>query len=96
MAVNKKLISLTVASIVSVSLSLASGAALAKNGKMEKCYGITKAGKNDCGTATHSCAGQAKVNNDPNEWELVDMGTCKKLGGGLTASAAGKKEEKKH
>ena len=31
---------------------------------MEKCYGIAKAGQNDCGTATHGCAGEAKINSD--------------------------------
>ena len=48
----------------------------------EKCYGIAKAGQNDCGTAKHSCAAQgAKVDGDPNEWKYVAKGTCEKLGG---------------
>jgi uncharacterized membrane protein len=48
----------------------------------EKCYGIAKAGKNDCGTAKHACAGLgAKVDNDPNEWKYVAKGTCDKVGG---------------
>ena len=48
----------------------------------EKCYGIAKAGKNDCGTAKHSCAGLgAKTDNDPNEWKYVAKGTCDKVGG---------------
>ena len=49
----------------------------------EKCYGIAKAGQNDCGTATHACAGQAKKDNAPDEWKYVARGTCTKLGGKL-------------
>jgi len=47
----------------------------------EKCYGVAKAGQNDCGTATHSCSGHAKVDNDPAEWKFVAKGSCEKLGG---------------
>jgi uncharacterized membrane protein len=52
-------------------------------GGREKCYGIAKAGQNDCGTATHACAGQAKKDNAPDEWKYVAKGTCTKLGGKL-------------
>ena len=51
----------------------------------EACYGVAKAGQNDCGTATHGCAGVAKVDNDPTEWKFVAKGTCTKLGGSLEA-----------
>lgn len=47
----------------------------------EKCYGIAKAGQNDCGTAKHACAGSAKTDNDPTEWKYVAAGTCEKIGG---------------
>lgn len=52
----------------------------------EKCYGVAKAGANDCASAsgTHSCAGQAKTDNDPNEWNYVAQGSCADLGGSLT------------
>lgn len=53
----------------------------------EKCYGIAKAGQNDCGTATHSCAGLAKKDNAADEWKYVDKGTCTKLGGKLKPPA---------
>lgn len=49
----------------------------------EKCYGIAKAGQNDCGTAAHACAGQSKADNDAKEWKYVAKGTCLKLGGKL-------------
>lgn len=49
----------------------------------EKCYGIVKAGQNDCASAngTHSCAGQAKTDNAGDEWKYVAKGTCEKMGG---------------
>ena len=71
-----------------VSSALASVMALGLAGQAaaqdkEKCYGIAKAGQNDCGnlSGTHSCAGQAKADNDPGEWKYVAKGTCKKLKG---------------
>jgi uncharacterized membrane protein len=54
--------------------------------EQEKCYGIAKAGQNDCGTATHGCSAQAKADNDATEWKFVAKGTCEKVGGKLVAS----------
>ena len=56
-------------------------------GEQEKCYGVAKAGQNDCGTAAHDCSGQAKADNDPAEWKFVAKGTCEKAGGKLKSSA---------
>ena len=68
--------------------AVATGTA-AENAKspQDQCFGIAKAGQNDCATASgsHSCAGQAKKDLDPNEWKYVAKGTCEKLGGKLTA-----------
>ena len=48
----------------------------------EKCFGVAKAGQNDCGTAKHACAAQgAKVDGDAAEWKYVAKGTCDKMGG---------------
>jgi uncharacterized membrane protein len=47
----------------------------------EKCYGVAAAGKNDCAANGHSCAGQAKTDNDPTEWKYVPKGECEKMGG---------------
>ena len=63
--------------------ALASGAAVAadmaadKAGNMEKCYGVSMAGKNDCaaGPGT-SCAGTSKVDYQGNAWKNVAKGTC--------------------
>ena len=58
------------------------GTATAQDGAMEKCYGVVKAGKNDCAGPGHSCQGQAATDSDPNEFILVPAGTCERLTGG--------------
>mgnify|MGYP000331642501 CR=1 FL=1 len=48
--------------------------------KAEKCYGIAKAGKNDCAsTGNSSCAGTSKLNADPNAWIYVAEGYCERI-----------------
>ncbi len=49
----------------------------------EKCYGIARKQANDCSTATHTCAGQAKAHNLPDDWKYVAKGTCEQMGGKL-------------
>ena len=51
----------------------------------EKCAGIAKAGKNDCGAldGSHNCSGQAKIDNSDHEWVYVPKGTCEKITGGV-------------
>ena len=69
------------------TLGAAPGPATPKAGQ-EKCYGVAKAGQNDCGTARHTCAGQAKQDNAPDEWKYVPKGTCEKMGGKPAAPKA--------
>ena len=57
--------------------------ASAQEADMEKCYGVVKAGKNDCAGPNHSCQGQAKTDADPNEFLLVPAGTCERLSNGV-------------
>ena len=73
-----------VTSLLAVTLlSLgASGTALAAKPGFEKCYGIVKAGKNDCGTSGHACAGQSTKDGAPDEWIYVPKGMCEKIVGG--------------
>jgi uncharacterized membrane protein len=73
--------SILVASALATVLSLSAvpGAQAQEN---EKCYGIAKAGKNDCQTATHSCAGTATADAQPDSWIYVPTGTCDKIAGG--------------
>ena len=56
----------------------------AKSKEMEKCYGIVKAGSNDCSDSAgkHSCAGGSTKDSAKNEWILLPKGTCQKIVGG--------------
>ncbi len=80
-----------VASLVALGFTHAAGAQAPdpKAGATEKCYGVAKAGQNDCATAKHACATLAKVDRDPEEWKLVPKGTCQKMGGRLEAPKKG-------
>lgn len=53
--------------------------------KVEKCFGVAKAGQNDCASAidAHSCAGQADADLSPTDWKYVVKGTCEQIGGKL-------------
>jgi uncharacterized membrane protein len=64
----------------------ASSADDAKKPATEKCYGVAKAGKNDCAGPAHSCTGLSKKDGDTKEWITVPKGTCERLvNGSLTA-----------
>jgi uncharacterized membrane protein len=82
----RKLLTSAVAGMIALGLAQASPA---QEKDKEKCYGIAKAGQNDCGTAGHTCAGKAKKDNAPDEWKYVPKGTCEKAGG-KTRPPAGK------
>ena len=52
----------------------------------EKCYGVVKAGKNDCGAKGHACAGQATKDGAGDEWGYLPKGNCERIvGASLTA-----------
>jgi uncharacterized membrane protein len=54
-----------------------------KNFKAEKCYGIAKAGANDCAsTGNNSCGGTSKLASDPRAWIYVPAGYCERIVGG--------------
>ena len=66
-----------------LAMGLVSAATAADAPAKEKCYGVAKAGQNDCAnlSGSHTCAGQAKAEKGVDEWVYVKAGTCKKLGG---------------
>lgn len=60
--------------------------------KSEKCYGIAKAGQNDCSAANHGCSGESKIAGDKSQWLYVPTGLCNKIvGGSLTPVENGTK-----
>ncbi len=82
---NKVLLSATIAGMLTAGLAMGASAQDAMTAEKEKCYGIAKAGQNDCKSASgaHSCAGQAKKDHDMSDWKFVEKGTCEKEGGKL-------------
>ena len=87
---NKALLTAALAGVFAAGVAMSANAEdKAAGAEKEKCYGIAKAGKNDCksSTGSHSCAGMAKVDNDANEWKFVEKGACEKEGGKLTPAA---------
>lgn len=75
----RAMIAATAAAVMSLSLASMPAAAQDK----EKCFGVAKAGQNDCSSisGSHSCAGQSKVDMDKSEWKYVAKGTCKDMKG---------------
>ena len=66
--------------------ALTAGAALAQDkgasikGEKERCYGISKAGQNDCAAGPGTtCAGTSKVDYQGNAWKYVAKGTCETM-----------------
>jgi uncharacterized membrane protein len=76
---------LTIAAALSAALLLA-GQTQAQDTN-EKCFGIAKAGKNDCQTATSSCAGTSKKDAQTDAWLSVPKGVCGKIAGGSLTSS---------
>jgi uncharacterized membrane protein len=81
--------SLIAASALAAAIALpmiaeAGPAAMPTGFQAEKCYGVAKAGLNDCQTASHSCAGTATKDMDHASWIYVPAGTCAKIAGGST------------
>jgi uncharacterized membrane protein len=76
------LVAAALASVVAAQASAAGQMGQAQDDQ-EKCYGVAKAGQNDCATAIHGCAGMAATDKDPGEWKNVAKGTCEKAGGKL-------------
>ena len=81
---NKRIfIAAALASAITPAVLPAQKPAPAPTFKAEKCYGIAKAGKNDCAsTGNTSCGGTSKINGDPKAWIYVPEGYCERIVGG--------------
>ncbi|MGO9134910.1 MAG: DUF2282 domain-containing protein [Methylovirgula sp.] len=52
----------------------------AETPKMEKCYGVSLKGQNDCAAGPGTtCAGTQKVDYQGNSWKYVPAGTCQTI-----------------
>ncbi len=83
---NKSTLAVTtaVSSLIALGATLSTPAVAADK---EKCYGVAKAGQNDCATKSSSCAGTSKEDNQKDAFVVVPKGLCDKLTGGSTASS---------
>jgi uncharacterized membrane protein len=77
-----RLVASAIAASVALPALAMAGPAPMPTFSSEKCYGIAARAANDCGTATHSCAGSSTKASDPASWLYVPAGTCEKIVGG--------------
>jgi uncharacterized membrane protein len=81
---NRRVLSAAIGGLLVLGL-VSSNAIAADKKHMEQCFGIAKAGKNDCASnkSAHSCAGQATKDRDSMDFVAVPKGTCDKIAGGM-------------
>jgi uncharacterized membrane protein len=80
---SKLILQSAVAGVVAfAALTAQAGPADQPKFSFEKCYGVSKAGQNDCQTSTHACAGTAENDAQGDAWIYVPAGTCDKVVGG--------------
>ena len=72
----KTLSAVALAGAVTAAMASFSVPAAAEEAGMEKCYGVSLKGQNDCAAGAHSCAGTSTVNYDGQSFKLVPTGTC--------------------
>lgn len=89
MSTSVRLTALTLGAAVAGALSLAAIAAPAHaaDGEKVKCYGVSKAGENDCANkaAGHSCATQSKVDYNGQDFKAMTKEACEAAGGSMAA-----------
>jgi uncharacterized membrane protein len=80
------LLSTTLLSGCAAQVAASNRAAAIDRGAPERCFGVARAGRNDCKTSAHICAGWAHKESDPQAFVYVPAGTCDRITGGLTDS----------
>lgn len=66
-----------------LALGIVAAAPASQAASMEHCFGVAKAGQNDCAglSGLHSCKGSSTTSYDPGDFKAVPTGTCTKMGG---------------
>ena len=82
------LVASALAAALSIPVVAKAGPAPQPKFEAEKCYGVAKAGKNDCQTANSSCAGTSRRDGQKDAWIYVPAGSCDKVVGGSTQPRA--------
>jgi uncharacterized membrane protein len=83
------LLASAMAAALSLAVQASAGPAPMPKFEAEKCYGVAKAGKNDCETMNSSCAGTSRRNGQSDAWIYVPKGTCDKVVGGILKARQG-------
>ncbi len=74
---SKSLSGVAVASAFAAALGLAATTPAMAEDEQEKCFGVAKAGENDCAAgAGTTCAGTSTIDYQGTAWKLVPKGTC--------------------
>ena len=81
----KTMLTTAIGSLIAMGV-LSTAVHAADDAGTEKCYGVAKAGKNDCAGAGHACAGQAKSDGNGKEFIKLPKGTCERLTNGSLTS----------
>lgn len=76
-----------IGSALSAVLALGSMAVYGHDVETEKCAGVIKAGKNDCGSSIGGCHGSIHTDRHPESWIEVPKGTCEKIVGAYVTSS---------
>jgi uncharacterized membrane protein len=96
---HRHVVSAALASVVALGLADPAAAQMGKDsGKnVEECFGIAKAGQNDCANSsgTHACAGLSKTDMSLDDWKYVPAGTCVAMKGKTAAQIKAMKDGKK-
>lgn len=82
------LISTALATLIAMGASGVQTAAAEDKPDMEKCYGVVKAGKNDCKTMSNACAGHSTADGQADAFIALPKGTCERIAGGNLAAPA--------
>lgn len=75
--------------VAAVSISIAQAESTSSESDRERCYGVAKAGENECAVRydskgdKQSCPAWSEKDNDPYAWSYVPKGKCLKMGGEL-------------
>lgn len=86
------LVTTALASIIALGgLGVQTSAHAADKKDMEKCYGVTKAGKNDCKTMSSACAGHSTTDGQKDAFVALPKGTCERIVGGSLEMPAAEK-----
>lgn len=84
---NGILVKSAISGLILLGAAGAASTAAAATPEVEKCFGIVKAGKNDCQTKTSACAGTSKQDGQKDAWIYVPKGSCDKIVGGSSKSS---------